>query len=219
MFVHIPKTGGSSIREAMPPAYGKRFKWGSDFDNKKCGVHHSSTFHLTLDEMERCGLHPLPGPTLCVVRDPMSRFESEIGWRGGFDPRLKGKPAKQHPGLMIDLCKNARRSKDDDLFEHCQPQSTYLYRDAVSARGPGTAVCDYLMGDPSKHERLMKAILGKSVPHVNKSPRKHGWTLTKPQRVWVRSFYKRDFDDPAITLANEGKVLRRSGKGYVVIEV
>ena len=56
----------------MPPAYAQRFKWGATYENKACGVHHSSVFHLTLDEMERCGLKPLPGPTLCVVRDPQA---------------------------------------------------------------------------------------------------------------------------------------------------
>ena len=218
MFVHIPKTGGSSIREAMPAAYSRRFVWGANYANAKCGVKRSSTFHLTLDEMERCGLHPLPGPTLCVVREPRSRFESEVRWRATFQTWM-GKDPKQHPRIMIEKCKAARRNVNDDLFEHCQPQSAYLYRDETSKHGPGTAVCDYLLADPSSHERLMRSILGASVPHVNKSPHAQKWSLSKSQVKWVRDFYRRDYADPAIALAVQGKVLRRKGKGYEVIEL
>ena len=35
---------------------------------------------------------------------------------------------------------------------------------------------------------------------------------------WLQSFYKRDYDDPYIKLALQGKVLRRKGSGYEVIQ-
>ena len=63
----------------------------------------------------------------------------------------------------------------------------------------------------------MRGIIGTHVPHLNKSPPAPSWELTQPQRAWVRSFYENDFDDPAIALAIQGQVLRRSGKSYVVV--
>ena len=70
----------------MPPEYGARFPWGASFSYPPCGVKRASTFHLTLDEMAACGVAPLPGPTLCVVRDPEERFGSEVGACGARPP-------------------------------------------------------------------------------------------------------------------------------------
>ena len=44
----------------------------------RCGVKRASTFHLTPDDMAKCGVLPLPGLSLCVIRDPISRFASEV---------------------------------------------------------------------------------------------------------------------------------------------
>eukprot|EP00614_Pseudopedinella_elastica_P019774 CAMPEP_0172646584 /NCGR_PEP_ID=MMETSP1068-20121228/240316_1 /TAXON_ID=35684 /ORGANISM="Pseudopedinella elastica, Strain CCMP716" /LENGTH=378 /DNA_ID=CAMNT_0013460847 /DNA_START=213 /DNA_END=1349 /DNA_ORIENTATION=- len=277
MFVHIPKTGGSSIRDIMPSLYRKRFPWGNQFTNLSagCDVRNASTFHLTLDEMVQCGLEPLPGPTLCVVRDPRQRFESEVRWRaethfGRAGSQMKlAAPSKhigimitaceearrskndayntwqlaapsKHIGIMITACEEARRSKNDDTYAHCQPQSNYLYHAAASgseaashhppqplsgrsgdsdSRGRAAA-CDYLIADPSAHTPLMRAILGKAIPHSNKSNRKsplHSWVVSSAEVEWLQEFYRRDYADPAIALAIQGKVLRRNGTGYAVI--
>jgi len=293
MFVHIPKTGGSSIRDIMPSLYRKRFPWGNQFTNLSagCDVRNASTFHLTLDEMVQCGLEPLPGPTLCVVRDPRQRFESEVRWRaethfGRAGSQMKLAAPSKHIGIMITACEEARRSKNDgastatlclspsplllshprpvdprqcgpfepppllssfhaparlpDTYAHCQPQSNYLYHAAASgseaashhppqplsgrsgdsdSRGRAAA-CDYLIADPSAHTPLMRAILGKAVPHSNKSNRKsplHSWVVSSAEVEWLQEFYRRDYADPAIALAIQGKVLRRNGTGYAVI--
>ena len=59
-------------------------------------------------------------------------------------------------------------------------------------------------------QELMIKILGKSVPHMNKSPRKRAWALSPSQHQWVHDFYRKDFSDPAIRMALEGKVRRGS---------
>ena len=52
------------------------------------------------------------------------RFESEVAWRAQVNRAQMGGNPKQHPAIMIDRCKRAKRDGDDDLFEHCQPQVT-----------------------------------------------------------------------------------------------
>ena len=78
MLVHIPKTGGTSLRRAMGDEYKRRFQDEYQYTNINCGCKRAPFFHLTLDEMERCNRKPVQGPTLCVVRDPLQRFESEV---------------------------------------------------------------------------------------------------------------------------------------------
>jgi len=290
----------------MPPEYLRRFPWGATFSDPLCGAKRASTFHMTLDEMEACGVEPVPGPILCSVRDPQQRFESEVRWRFNMADGWLGADPAQAAGRMVRECERARRYLKADVFEHCQPQSNYLYRPAAAATTAqlppgggvgagasgggrdgsgrddddgmrssrssessdnsggdeasrvvaatassdasnlttveaaaqaaaaataaweaawprGAAVCDYLIADPSAHGALLRALLGKPVAHLNRSNRstaEGGWAgaLDDAQRAWVRRFYARDYADPYIALALRGRVLRRSGRGYAVVE-
>jgi hypothetical protein len=117
------------VRQVMSQAYLQKYPWGAIYSNLRCGVKRASMFHLTYDEMMYCGLNPIPGPSLCVVRDPMSRFESEVRWRANFkDDHWIGDDPTKYVERMIIECEKARRYIKADVFSHCQPQHNYLYK-------------------------------------------------------------------------------------------
>ena len=210
MLIHIPKTAGSSVREVMPAEYTQRFPFRSNYFNSTCGVRHASTFHLTLGEMRACGIAPVPGPTLCIVRDPRERFESEVRWRSETMHVSLGAHPSSYVETVIDLCLNTRLGDNSDTFAHCRPQADYLYTDR------GEPTCDYLLSDPDAHASFIRAVLGASLPHRNKSSRdKQTWRLTRANDQWLRAFYRRDLEDPNIKFALEGKVMTKRNGRYV----
>lgn len=80
VFVHIPKTGGTSVLSLMPDATLSEW-WGP--------VHQE---HMTARELWECGAR---GRYFAVVRDPLERALSEYCyWRAaGYFPYLEGMPS------------------------------------------------------------------------------------------------------------------------------
>lgn len=192
----------------MPEEYRESFPWGDGYTNKSCGVAKASTFHMTLTELRRCGLRPPeePGLVLCIVREPIARFASEIRWQkiwqfGKFSGRELVEKVKA-------WCEAADPMKNHDHYAHCRPQSRYLSDEH------GNDECDILISNPSRHSKLLTKILpGDEVPQINRFKKKKNkdFTFTQADLDWIRKFYADDFADPRLQLAVAGGVvLKRS---------
>jgi len=202
-FVHIPKTGGTSVREMMPLEYRERFPWGDGYTNLSCGIRKASTFHMTLVELRRCGIRPAkePGLVLCVVRDIVSRFRSEVHWQQWA--RFQNYTGHAAVDKVKDWCERSSPLLIHDHYAHCRPQSRYLYDE------DGNDLCDILIANPSKHEKLLTTILpGTEVPHHN-SFLKHRPNFTQADLEWIKDFYREDYNDIRLQLALKGVVVTR----------
>lgn len=84
--------------------------------------------------MISCHIKPIPGPSLCTVRDPVSRFESEVRWRVSKLDGWIGYDTSKYVERMILECQKARRYIKADIYSHCQPQVNYLYKGQYKPR-------------------------------------------------------------------------------------
>uniref|UniRef100_A0A7S2U589 Sulfotransferase family protein n=1 Tax=Lotharella oceanica TaxID=641309 RepID=A0A7S2U589_9EUKA len=178
-FVHIPKTGGTSVRSMMPEEYRENFPWGDGYTNRSCGVVMASTFHMTLAELRRCGLRPPmePGLVLCIVRDPIKRFASEIRWQKIW--QFQDLTGRELVEKAKKWCEQTGPLKYHDHYAHCRPQARYLNDEN------GNDECDILISDPSRHSKLLTSILpGDEVPHINRFERK------KPEFTFTQASYQ-----------------------------
>lgn len=231
MFVHIPKTGGSTIQASMQGIYRQLFNDSRPYRRNatRCPST-TSKWHLTPAEMSSCRFKVPEGPTLCVVRHPLDRFLSEVSYRAlakKNDPEVIFYEVETNDRLspeqifsmqvsyMIELCMNATPMMPFDVFSHCQPQTNYLYYHN------GSSTCDYLLANITRHKSLLRALLNSTseqLPHLNISPEiPKKWALHSNQSKWVRNFYMRDFNDRSIDAALGGQVLTRTGSTYAPI--
>jgi len=197
-FIHIPKTGGTSMRWGLPAAYLRTFSWGRAYSNSSCNVSRASRFHTTVDESVRCGI--VDGEywrrhfVACTVRDPTERAVSELRFN------YKGNLTR----FRLE-CARAKPTKVHDTFAHCRPQVDFLYGH------DGAAVCDVVLANPATHAHLLRAMLNVSVPRhrVNPSPSVAvSADVLRGLRSWLnRSAIRHDFDDPIIQEAVRGKVV------------
>lgn len=242
MLFHIPKTGGTTIQASMRGTYGALFNTSRPYrQNATRCPSTTSKWHLTPAELKLCRFKVPDGPALCVVRDPVDRFLSEVGyraiaisrnqlkmpeeetipfWKKSFISRGRNHVSPENTcsrqvSVMIDLCKSATPMSPFDVYSHCQPQANYLYY------SNGSSTCDYLLANITRHHKLLHSLLNLTselLPRLNSSPEiPNKWALSTGQSKWVHDFYKRDFDDINIAAALSGKVLTRSGTIYTPI--
>jgi len=132
-FVHIPKTGGTSIEDVIPTNKSifhrtrkKKHKWVG-----------ASPWHLPVDVYE-AKYAPLKynSKTYCVVRDPESRFESCMRW-----PHSVG--FKTPPDvLQCILAKGRHNIEWTEEYVHRMPQSWFVWAD------DGKVTCDCVIAYP-----------------------------------------------------------------------
>jgi len=114
-FVHIPKTGGTTIEDSLckrDQLYSSSKRIKKMFGYK--GIKESRT-HLLLEEQRKLSKNGLKDAiTFSVIRNPYERFVSEANMRkNSFDKQIK-------------VCEKSSRYKDFNMFAHCRPQVDYV---------------------------------------------------------------------------------------------
>jgi len=154
-FIHIPKTGGSSI-EAWLSSLGPMFFYSGNVVPSflKCTPQHFTIDYLTL-------LDPTPSDAMfCIVRDPYQRAESEYHFRtAGQRPAMR----PDYSTWMIQQI-NRYKTQKHHLDNHFLPQSHFV-NEKVS-RFRFESGFDTIFSEVSQ---LLNLPQPSSIPHINKS--------------------------------------------------
>lgn len=154
LFVHIPKTGGTSIEKCLRDAGFEESYFGHDFTRYGCRPQHLTAHDLFL-EFPRLSFDFV----FTVVRDPADRIGSERAWRALLATR-QNKPVPDMESFVRSwLDRYCEQASAGD--NHFRPQVDFLL--------PGAHVYRFEQGMDS----IMKDILarldvpesGQSVPH------------------------------------------------------
>jgi len=212
---HIPKTGGSSLKKVMSEKYQDnvpcdRFKW-CDYTNYDCGVVEASgRYHLTLDEYKKCGVQVDEGRTLCVVRDPLERLESEMRWshRNGWGKDKFFAKCERIGNPLID----------HDMYTHCyRNQVDYIYD---TKNKPS---CDVLISTENISE--LQPCFEKKIPKINstnENDTKFNYIKTpeyqKKLRQFLEEHFQKDLDSHVLKKALAGHIMVKRGDTYETLE-
>ncbi|GAB6936568.1 sulfotransferase family 2 domain-containing protein [Isoptericola variabilis] len=196
LFVHVPKTGGSSIENHFVDA-----GWSMSY-------HSSSTAVGSLNHYRWCTSQHMHGDPLratfrlhrfeavfMIVRDPIARFRSEYAWRHG----IEGDGAVDLSAGAVEAWAERRFAKYESnpylLGNHIRPQAEFLVEGAEVMRfedGLDAAVArlnDRYGLDLPPHvgrERTSEGAAGVSSKDVEISPALHERLV---------EFYARDFEE------------------------
>jgi hypothetical protein len=133
MFLHIPKTGGSTIEKILDKSshiFGQRDSFTEKF---------GSPWHLPPDVFEHKFHRPFGRSrrTFCIVRDPSERFNSEVNYRLKLHEQ-KSRFRKVFPLLTTAETESAAKilrlgrfsipNRRDDIL-HLAPQSWFVWND------------------------------------------------------------------------------------------
>ncbi|MEU2201448.1 sulfotransferase family 2 domain-containing protein [Isoptericola sp. NPDC019482] len=230
LFVHVPKTGGSSIENHFVDA-----GWSMSY-------HSSATSVGSLNHFRWCTSQHMHGDPLratfrlhrfeavfMIVRDPIARFRSEYAWRHGID------------GDVVDLSAGAVEAWAERRFakyasypyllgNHIRPQADFLVEGADVMRfedGLDAAVArlnDRYGLDLPPHvgrERTSEGAAGVSSKDVEISPALHDRLV---------EFYARDFEEfgystepgsaplPSATVDTDPRPVRRAMERAIVAD-
>lgn len=164
MFLHIPKTGGSSVDVLLPPERSLYKRVSAEPTKWHPPV--PSPWHLAPDAFERKYHRPdSPLPRFCVVRNPTSRWNSCIRWE------YARKHFRMPPEALARVYNSTPRPKIRWTEEkvHRQPQRWYVWD------GDGAVQCQCVVA----FERMMPLLNGTIVLLGRKSG---NWTQ---RRVWA----------------------------------
>lgn len=179
-FVHVPKTGGTSIEKALKDAgasvallYGSRFE----------GFCKTTFQHLNAEIYEKVIPPAFYDYSFAVVRHPFTRLVSEYYYR-----RKRGFAKRTFDDWLNRAMKNYRQNPYI-MDNHFRPQVDFIR--------PGVEVfkledgLEYPLAAASHH-------LGLTMPapssHVNKSQSKEPVVWSRRTRARITKFYKADFD-------------------------
>lgn len=182
LFVHIPKTGGSSIEYWMQ-AHAKTNLWAIPIPE----VLRCSPQHLTYDDIIQIFDASLFDYAFTIVRNPYDRLESEYKWQ------FRGEPERQ-PFLPWFARTLRQYMQDAWLFDnHIRPQKAFLGKKVQVFRlEDGMA---NIMAEVSKNTGLP---LPPDIPHARDSrsfanaPTPVEWDTH--MRQLVNDFYADDFE-------------------------
>lgn len=127
VFVHIPKTGGTSVERFFDGRCQQTLMTNTDtlLRYKKTrewfGLRVAAQ-HLTLDEIRFCLSQDLPEIRVAMVRDPYARMESEFFYQIGL-----GQIQNRHEHFSKWALEQLRRAKMDPWMQdgHFRPQSDF----------------------------------------------------------------------------------------------
>lgn len=212
---HIPKTGGSSLKKVMSEKYQNnvpcdRFKW-CDYTNYDCGVVEASgRYHLTLDEYKKCGVEVDDTRTLCVIRDPLERLESEMRWshRNGWGKDKFFAKCKKIGNPLID----------HDMYTHCyRNQVDYLYDPHNSPS------CDVVVSTENISE--LQPCFEKKIPKINSTNEnapKFNYIKTPEYQKILKEFlqehFQKDLKSDVLQKALAGHIMVKRGDKYEILK-
>lgn len=185
LFIHIPKTGGSSIENALnlhpnQVTDAKEYLSGT-------GKHLQ---HLTYNEI--CSLKSKDEifnfNKFCIIRNPIDRFYSEFRWRKKI----------RHPIVenrnILDFANLLKEKKIEDTLKnecHYRFQSDYFYKDkkpsneiVVFRFENGMKVIEEWLGDVAN--------IKVNIPHKNKTDNKNELKDKKVDKI-IEFIYEEDF--------------------------
>lgn len=181
-FVHIPKTGGSSIEEMMIKS-----GWQCTFRNTRpAGFikispqhYHAELLHTIIDlkKFDFC---------FSIVRDPVSRFISEYKHRNWL---------KQNSQLsmQIDINQWAQRvfkayRHNQSIFDnHLRPQSEFIFPGCHTVPFEHINDTYQILCDVAREELI-------SLPHTNKLPSLRPIEVNQETHDILRNIYREDFN-------------------------
>lgn len=204
LFVHIPKTGGSTIEAWLNDLGPRALKYPGKYEGLLVAPQH---FHADL--LEKIIPNDFYEDAFCIVRDPFERLMSEYRWvfrrKMPLSKRLWLQSAKSHE---VDLSwhfakwvrKQLSRTDKDPLTRdnHIRPQSDFL----------GVEKCrvyrfedgfDTIMADLAKRWNVPGP---GHVPHEN-ATNKRPLQVGDKTRKLIDTFYAQDFERLGYPLATD----------------
>ena len=183
LFVHIPKTGGSSIEKYLR-------------DNKWTESHHTvpgEWKHATWEKYDRWGNFDYK---FTVIRDPVERFKSDI-LHLSKDIRYEMLIYRffgHHRAWNITDQKlkqflNKMTANPTKIDNHIRPQSDFLkkHSDIKLFKYPGS-----IINIPLVLNAMFDTPLG-NMPHLKKAKSKNKPVFTKAQEDIIKQYYKKDY--------------------------
>lgn len=133
LFVHVPKTGGSSIEQAFKDAgYDTLYKDGRMGPKSWNHVRRCTPQHMHRDILETLFRLERFDGIFMVVRDPLSRLRSEYLWRHRNQEDLTVDEQAVQEWAAVTF---ARAADDPFLFDnHIRPQADFLVEGARTFR-------------------------------------------------------------------------------------
>lgn len=175
LFIHVPKTGGSSINRFLEAnGYNATELWRKGKDP----VHH---FHYEMYK-KRITLSNF-NYKFTVFRDPLDRFISQYHWYKRIT-----KDCKFNINQFTDMTFEKYEKNPHIQDNHIRPQVEFLC--------PGIDVYDFAKIG-SIHNKLAKKIPVKvieNIPHVHKSKRQNKYNISEYNMDRIKHFYRNDYE-------------------------
>ncbi|MGR5167021.1 sulfotransferase family 2 domain-containing protein [Vibrio astriarenae] len=178
-YIHIPKTGGTSLDVAIEKHYDLNFKSNSDLFS--IPLH-----HLEMDMMVELGINKLFQRSFAVVRHPIDRILSEYKYRCKLNRLTRW--ILDFDGFVLLSLKEFSENKRI-LVNHIRPQVDFIDENTkVFKLEDGMArVLDYL-----REEGFSKL---DEIPHLNKTNSERAKvSLSNCNLVKLYEFYHQDFE-------------------------
>jgi hypothetical protein len=189
IFIHIPKTGGTSIEFNFGFKLGfynsnKKEYWG--IKNKKCMQHYLWSDYKKLEEDKWKFYYKFS-----VVRDPYKKMISAYKWNPVFG-RCKKNTFKQFLEKAKDIIDNDQYSKNC-YFDHIMPQHKFIFDENDNL------MVDKVFKLETLNEKFNafldeREIVIEKLVHINRTKKKDEIILDQDDIKLINKLYKKDFE-------------------------